>query len=259
VSDQDDAKQMVDEFAARTSGSLWIHINRADVAAGLKERIDDPDKIDQADCNLCGPADYCWDLASDKPKLYAQLGIDLYEKASALIGSLKVKPTKDLLNHYLPSTSTINAADWVTMASIRDSDNWIIDFQSESDAAAGITMPHSLTSWFKDTGYTKVVNDTNVYFSKNLACAKEASRLRGDGYRVCLFINANMIDVKTQDDSSTTPDHWVMLTSAMTITGTTSIKFRIYTWGSERDVPSSGTLTVAHFLDNFYGYVAAKF
>lgn len=242
---------------------MWIHITRADLAAGLKERIDDPDKINQSDTSLCGPADFCWDLASDWPKVYAKMGIDLWEKGVAYAGKHKIEPGKDLKKHFRPPTSTINAADWVTMASIRDSDNWILDYESTSDKTSAITMPHSLASWLKDTGYTKVENDTNVYFSKDWKCASEASRLKGDGYRVCLFINADMLVVKTQDDSSTTPDHWVILKSAMTLTGAAgdkkaTIKFSVFTWGSERAVPTTGLLKLPSFLDNFYGYVAAK-
>ena len=62
MSDQDDAKKLVDDFAAApTCPTMWTNLDRATIAAGLKVRIDDPDKINQSTTSLCGPADFVRD------------------------------------------------------------------------------------------------------------------------------------------------------------------------------------------------------
>ncbi len=264
MSAKDDAKALVDAFELRTkSGGLWLHIKRSDLGKGLRERIDDPDKINQGQTSLCGPADFFRDIALDTPTVYARAAIDLFEVGSAAVGTLQIKPKKDLKYYKLPATARIHVADWIVCASLRDSDNWFLDYQEESDDAAAITMPHSKEEWLKQAGYSKVINDANVYLCKDLKCARTASDLFAKGYKVALFVNANMLDTATQNDSSVTPDHWVALTKEITISGMSAdpaskVSFRVYTWGNQRNVPESGSLNIKNFLNNFYGYVAAK-
>jgi hypothetical protein len=55
----------------------------------------------------------------------------------------------------------------------------------------------------------------------------------------------------------------VALTSAIKVSGLSAdpaskVSFRVYTWGSQRNVPLSGSLSVKHFLYNYYGFVACK-
>jgi hypothetical protein len=193
----------------------------------------------------------------------ARAAIDLYETGSATIGTMLIKPKKDLKFHKLPATANIDAADWILCASIRDMDNWFFDYQSESDDVSAITMPHSKASWLKQAGYRDVVNDTNVFLTKDLENARNASSLFAKGYKVALFISGNMLDVSTQGEASTIPDHWVALTSAIKIGGiaadpASSVSFRVYTWGAQRNVPVSGKLSIKHFLRNYYGYVACR-
>lgn len=263
MSAKDDAKKLVDAFAARTNTDLWLHVRRADLAAGLRERIDSPDKINQGQTSLCGPADFVRDIALDTPAVYAKAAIDLFETGSAVIGTFLIKPKKDLKVYKLPATARINPADWILCASIRDADNWFFDYQSESDGTAAITMPHSKAKWLKQAGYSDVINETNAVFTKDLPNARKASALLAKGYKVALFISANMLDVSTQGDPSPYPDHWVALMSEIKVSGmatdpASNVTFRVYTWGDQQDVPSSGRLSVKHFLYNYYGFVACK-
>lgn len=273
MSEQDDAKALVDQFAARNTVSAWAHIRRADVAAGLKVRIDDPDKIDQANTNLCGPADFVRDIAEDHPKDYAKAVIDLYEQGNATIGTFAIKPGSGLRAHALVTVAAggINPADWVILASIRDTDNWFLDYQEENDGAAAITMPHSKVKWFKAAGYTEVIEETNILKIKDLPNALKASRLFAQGYHVALFINADMLNASTMNNASTSPDHWVALTTPMTISSVnvkhpgalvedkaSSVQFQVYSWGRRIAVPPSGRLTDYHFLANYYGFIACR-
>jgi hypothetical protein len=140
MSVNDDAKALVESFAGRTSPpGVWLHINRADLAQGLRVRIDNPDLINQGQASICGPADY----------------------------------------------------------------------------------------------------------------------------KVSLFINADMLTSATQDNASVTPDHWVGLTSPISFTGieadpASKVSFGVYTWGGRQNVPVSGSLSIKHFLWNYYGYVGVS-
>ena len=68
-----------------------------------------------------------------------------------------------------------------------------------------------------------------------------------------------MLDSDTQAKSSTFPDHWVVLTSPITITSD-SVSFTVFTWGYRHyRVPQGDNLSLKQFLSNFYGFVACKF
>jgi hypothetical protein len=263
MSAQSDAQKIVDDFAALAScPTAWSFMDRAKVAAGLKIRIKDPDKINQSDTSLCGPADFIRDIAQDKPDQYAKAVVDLYKDGKAAIGSFKIKASSDLRKHSL-AKSTIDQSDWIILASIRDTDNWWFDYQSESDDVAAITMPHSKETWLRKAGYTDIVNDTNILLCKDNDNAVRANDLRGRGYKVALFINANMLDVKTMDKASTTPDHWVALTSSISRNQATPIdvetlSFTVYSWGAQMAVPKSGRLSRNSFLANYYGFIACR-
>jgi len=254
---QDRAKALVAAFAGRTGPGAFKNIVRADVARGLTARIDHPSLINQAGSSLCGPAALLFNLATRDPVAYAKLIIALYEHGEAHLAQLYVKAEKDLKN-YDPK-GKIEPADWIGLASLRDSENWFFDYQSVDDEFAGITLPSHLEGWFKKIGFSKVVNETNLVFGKAESNIREADRLYRDDYWVCLFINANLLSAADQGSRSTTPDHWVVLQSNVDITAST-ISFDVYTWGDgKRHVPSVPPLSLGQFSHNYYGYVAAKY
>ena len=243
------------DFAAGSGTSAFPAFTRATIVAGLRERVADPTKIDTTSVNLCGPAALFYCLAKDNPDLYVQYVVDLFTKGEANIGKLKVKPGRDCRNAR-PDTSQIAPVDWIALASLRDSENAILDYESIDDTVAGATMPSGLAAWFTACGYSQVRNDTNVFICKGRGAIDTAHQLRLQGRRVCLFICDNMLYRDHDTDLSLHPDHWVVLESpASVVNGTISI--RVFSWGRICMVPPTGTLDVDHFCRNFYGFVAA--
>lgn len=254
---KDAAIKFVGKFLARKGGGVFTHLSRAVIGRELYDRIENPSLIDQGSSSLCGPASLLYTYAEHRPLAYVRFIINLYENGSATLGKLSVKPGKDLRSYALPRNES--AADWIGLASIRDSANWFFDYQSTTDEVAGITMPSTLESWFKRAGYKTVKNDTNVFFTKDRECAEAANKLLAQGYNVALFINADMLSSKTQDSKSVTPNHWVVLHSKIMLSEK-SVTFTVFTWGKIKWVPAGKKdLSLADFLNNFYGYVACKF
>lgn len=93
---------------------------------------------------------------------------------------------------------------------------------------------------------------------KSKADIEAASALRLQGHKVCLFINADMLEPGTQNNKSLTPDHWVVLSGPVNFFEGDRISLTVFTWGDGlRAVPRSGDLSLSSFLNNFHGYVAA--
>jgi hypothetical protein len=59
-------------------------------------------------------------------------------------------------------------------------------------------------------------------------------------------------------EDSTTPDHWVLLTSEIKVAGD-NVSFTVYTYGDPATkVPYKGKMTKKQMQANYYGFVAAK-
>jgi hypothetical protein len=257
---QDQARAVVQAFAARVGGGVFIHIARADVANGLLVRVEHPDRISQGDSSLCGPAALIFNLASRDPVAYVRFVIGLYENGTATLNRLRVSPGSDLRGYDVKAR--LDPADWIPLASLRDSENWFFDYQAVDNAFAGITLPSHLESWFKKIGFSEVINDTNLVLTKDQKNIEEAARLYGEDFWVCLLVNGQMLASNSQAARSLTPDHWIVLTSDVKFSSG-NISLTVFTWGARGGhypipVKSAKPLPVSDFLANYYGYVAAR-
>ena len=232
------------------------NLDRNEVWVGLLMRIAHPGVLDQGGASLCGPTALMHAVATDRPGEYARFAIDLYETGKAKLGRLMIEPGKDARN-FTPN-GKIPQVDWLTMASIRDSENWLFDYDDVEDEFEGITLPGELAHWFRKAGYSDVRNVTNVVFNKGTGTLDDADRLYAAGYRVCLFIGINMLSGSSQTSGSTTAEHWVVLRSRVVRTGG-NVRLTVFTWGTgNHEVPQRGILSLEDFYRNFYGFVAAK-
>lgn len=265
----DAAKAIVNRFASSGRIGIWPHIQKAAMTQQLIARIDNPNLIDQQNTPLCGPSTTIRMLALDNPSAYAQAAIDLYTTGKAQIGSFQINPGT-LLIVARPAGGAAEA-DWLLAASIRNSENYLfsIAFGLQRDIA-GITTPGSIARWFRRMGYTQIINKTYLVakpiFMALAQEAQEASRLFGQGYRVLLFIDCNMIRESNQNDLiSMFPDHWVGLDSPIRDGGLLNydapVNFTIWTWGRRQAVPVNPAkpLTKQKFLHKYYGFVAARY
>jgi len=270
---------LAQQFASRKGAAAFPNLgaSRSQFAQALMERINSPTLLDQGATSLCGPAVFLYNVLKREPEDFAKYVIELYETGSGHIRTLKVKAGTDCRNYH-PLGSQVAAVDWVALASLRDSSNSFLDYDSASVEAGGITMPGTLTGWFRAANFSQVQNKTNIFFDSDLSTLVKASQLFSSGFVVCLFIGANLLTGKVGD--TIIPDHWVSLSSAVRVDGhttsqlsslgkkvngdeklsTAGIGFDVFTWG-ETSYPvrkKRADLTVGTCIDYFYGYVAAK-
>jgi hypothetical protein len=266
------AKELVVEFRARTAQAAFVNVSRQELASGLALRIDNPLLINQGSANLCGPASFVYTLDRSDPLAYTNFVIDLYERGRAEIGEFVVEPSEDLKKYQLPKNTDgtgfiVHPADWVPMASIRNSKGSVVfwdSYDDVKDAASGITMPSNLTDWLEEVGYSTVIDKTSVI---GLSRDAAESRLRdavaklGENYKVFLLIKASLLggDTKKKKKSGGTfPNHWVVLEFG-SVTDV-SVSLEVYSWGGRMKVPPAGSgWTVDDVLARYYGYVAAKY
>jgi hypothetical protein len=255
------AADMVCNFLKRSGTTYFPKLHRDKVGIGLLMRIANPSILRQGRASLCGPAAMLHSLASDRPGEYARFAMDLFEEGKAKVGRLFVKPGPGVRN-FLPEPRAISQVDWLTMASLRDSENWFLDYDDTEKEVGGITTPGELHEWFRLAGYSDIKNDTNLtnMTYKDSGTVDDANELFAKGYRVCLFISANMMEEKDQSwRGSIFTRHWVVQRSKIDLAKGKEI-VRVFSWGQgDYKVPEgSKELSADEFLGNFYGYVAAK-
>ncbi|MBV8793178.1 MAG: hypothetical protein JO237_14145 [Pseudolabrys sp.] len=253
----DHALTLIRDFARATHRNMGFpHIGEARLVAGMIERVNDPTKQNQAAASLCGPAAFLYCLLNAHPEQYVQYVVDLYLTGKARIGSLKVEPSVDC-RYYAPPADRIAPVDWIALASLCDSENTTLTYSSVDDTAAGITMPHSLAHWLGAAGFSGVKNDTNLVHRKGRKDV-EAAKQEADLFRrVCLFINANLLDAAKQTKKSMFPDHWAVIEKNPQIVND-AVSLSVYSWGSIVSIPNTGALSIDDFTKNFYGVVSAK-
>jgi hypothetical protein len=244
------ARDLVHDFGERLGPGAFTALDRRTVVEGLLERINNPGLIKQGPTQFCGPGSFIFSIATDEPLEYARFAIDLFEYGKGSLKKLHVEPDEEVLASHPPSHG-VAQVDWMVLASLRDSENWFFDVETGQSIIRSGTNPHEIAGWFRQAGYTKVVDEANLVFSKDEANAEQASTYFENGYKVVLFVGMGAFD------PSRGGKHFVALTSKINLHPTVSLD--IFTWGEGRyHLPQSGTLSLKQFLDNYYGYIAAK-
>lgn len=244
-------ESIVAAFANGPKTGAFPHLSHTEVLQGIRNRLANPDMINQGDASLCGPASFLYCLLKDDPEAWVTYVTQMWLTGSARIGKLEVKPSKDCRNANPPG---VKAVDWVALASLRDSENTLFDYQSSSNEVGGITMPRTMASWFEKAGYKQVTNETNLFVTKGANSLKTALGLAGQRRRVCMLINARMI---ARDGGVSgffsTANHWVVLQGGAGITGEQA-SLDIWSWGASN---THGFRKAERVLTNHYGYVSA--
>jgi hypothetical protein len=250
----------VGAFAARTGPQAFTRLTRSVVAHGLRERVLDPTRVNQGAASLCPSANVVYLEARDHPVHYVLFVTQLFEHGRSALRRWRVAPGRALLN-YLPPVRGIHEADWVPMASIRESEEWLWsnrDIFSDGGAYCDV-----IARWLRTAGYTDVADHSQKSQPATEGNLRLAANYYGMGYRVLLNIDAAVL----QPTNNRPRDKWMhiaTLTSPITFAGAganRTVDFTVYTWGAQRRMIPAGSssMQLGDFLAHYYGFVAARF
>jgi hypothetical protein len=258
----DQALRMIDNFERGVFDrdghrSAFNNLQRSSIVQGLRDRVNNPRKINQNQGSLCGPAAFCYCVLSMRPHLYVAYVIDLYRDGVGRINDLVVRPGKGC-REFASDSSQIADVDWIALASLRDSTNSDFAYSSPGKAYAGITMPHDMVSWFTKAGFVQVVDNTNIVVGKKIETLLEANMQYLTARSVCLFVNASVIRYEDFLGFVGFPNHWVVLDAPVSKCQPDDVRFSVYSYGRTMDAPPHGrTLEQIELPNYFFGYVSA--
>lgn len=216
---------------------------------------------DQDRTSLCGPAVFFYALLMDRPDLYARSIIDLWETGETTIGRLHIKPSYACCNPKNFSNKApgdrIPPIDWISLASLRDSENELLNYDSPDDQAAGITFPGAIESWFVKAGASVVFNNIQLG-SVSLDRLLELLGFVAAAHHVVSLVNAAMVD----GGAGVGKNHWIKWegtpeTSNGVITPATSLEETIthsnfFSWGTVGHLVTRG-YRLDQLLDKIFG------
>ena len=183
----------------------------------ISSRVNYSSFPDQGRTSLCGPASFFYCLQMDRPDVYKQAAIELWMQGKTKIGTLDITPG-DGCKHpkgsfYFSGSERISGLDWITLASLRDSENSIMSYDDIDDEVAGITMWGKITEWFEKSGYVKIY--TNVGLGRcSIEDVARLSEYADNGFKVVCLISAGMLFDFGSDDTFS-KNHWVVWAGAL--------------------------------------------
>ena len=146
---------------------------------------------------------------------------ELWESGKTKIGTLKLEPSYDCRHPtnffkneppgYLPK---VPAIDWITLASLRDTENSFFDYDSPNDNIPGITTAGDLKTWFKKAG-AEIIYEINTNIINQVTGSKftlkDLCRLNSyvcEDTHVVMLITSRMFN---KDVPLKTKNHWIIL------------------------------------------------
>lgn len=211
----------------------------------------------QGRTGFCGPAAFMYALLIDRPDLYKQYIVDLWDFGEAKLGKLQIKASKGVKR---PTDLTIDwngqtlmpAIDWMTMASLSDSSNLIFSSAKASDMQIGdITGPGTMDHWFEGVGSERVYVDISPFPGSSkfipgtitVADVIKFNQYIEQGHHAVLLIGSALLAPEGREPFFTKfKNHWIVAIEPFYIEGTTQlvheetpldtmISVKIFTWG----------------------------
>lgn len=212
---------------------------------------------------LCGPAAFYYCLMMDRYDVYEQLIWDLWNHGKAMLGSFLLQPgtstmkVDDLFSG--ASHPRVSAIDWITMASLRDSSNNLLKYESVGDKVSAITLWGDIEKWMLNVGAQKIFSNISLYHS-NVSDICKLNSLMSNDVHILSLISAGMLQ---QGADVPFKDHWIVwggklkLVNGGRITNETNLEelvsLRLFSWGEVKDNSLRPSLTLGDFLNHTFG------
>ena len=212
--------------------------------------------------SLCGPAAFFYCLQIDRPDIYIQAANDLWLYGRTKIGSLQITPSEGCRHpsgkfydeDSQASVPLISGLDWLTLASLRDSENIVLSYDSVNCEISGISMWGSLAEWFEKAGYEKVFDNVGITRG-TVQDIRTLNAYFKQGYKVVTLIADGLLT--SSESSLTIPSHWIVWDGEVTEDTNGKVSLRLFSWGKVGEQIKIAK-NVNFFINRFFGGMVFK-
>lgn len=250
-------------------GSADDPFDRKKIKNQIVSRMNHSNYPNQGGTSLCGPAAFFYCLLMDRPDVYKQAVNELWLHGKTKIGTLDISPGNgcrhpkgSFYDDY--GREAVSGLDWITLASLRDSENAIMSYDEVGDQVSGITMWGKLTEWFEKAGYEKVFDNISLSHA-NVNDIISLNNYVSNGHKVVSLISAGMLSDFPGDSSS--KNHWIVWDSQVRcndgglVSASTSVLDKVdltlFSWGNVRN-QLKNNVNLDVFLKHTFGGLVFK-
>lgn len=256
------ALQATLDFENSIAPSLWPNLDKKQVVADMRSRINDPFLVNQGGQPFCGPAAILFELVRKQPLRYAQICRSLFETGSCQTQTKHVEAPPRLRQSQ--GQLRMSQADWMVLATLRNSENLIFPVDPNAPEIirnlSGMTKSWEMNGWAREVlGYTNVKYDHTYIFGELDALQEAANAIAKGGVAFALITAEGLLE--NQHPLVPYPSHWISLLGNISIQPGTfgqpnsgKISFDIYTWAQKRHVDVSQDT----FKDYLWGIVMGE-
>lgn len=217
---------------------------------------------DQSSSSLCGPAVFFYCLQADRPDIYMQAANELWLYGQTKIGDLQITPSKGCRHpsgkfydeSSQPLTPLISGLDWLTLASLRDSENTVFSYDSVDYKVSGISMFDSIAEWFEKAGYEKVFDNVGITRG-TLHDIRALNTYIKQGYRVITLIADSLLE--SSESNLTIPSHWIVWDGEVTEDANGKVSLQLFSWGTVNNWIKKDK-DIHFFINRFFGGMVFK-
>jgi hypothetical protein len=255
-------------FQNSTQAGLWPKLSKTTILSELRARVNNPFRVSQGSKPLCGPAAIVFELARRNPARYIYYCRDLFERGTLYGYRHSVSASAHLRNSRV--ASTMSQVDWMLMATLRESENWIIGNELDADSgtvAMGVTTPGEMVEWTENIlGCRNVDHERSLIFGEVDALREGRDAVAAGGVAF-LLIDTDLLPDQGNPILSI-PEHWVSLLGNVTIneghwdwtwTGPHyrygHMKFDVYSWATSYPID----VGEKRFENDMFGVVTGRF
>ncbi len=228
------ANAAIATFEQSPTPGVWDFLDKATVVAEMRARVQDPFQINQGGQPFCGPAAVLFELVRKQPRRYVQICQSLFV-TGGFNGMTQWIAAPDALRQNTRGELHIGQADWMVLATLRQSENILFPVEPNSPEIirniAGMTKSWEMKGWVREIlGYTKADYYHAYLLNDITALTAAADAIAAGGVAFALITAEGMLEAKTPPLPF--PSHWIGLLGNITIQSD-RVSFDIYTWSKK--------------------------
>jgi hypothetical protein len=247
------------DFENSKTLGVWASVDKKQLVAEMRLRLNDPFQINQGAQPFCGPAAIVFELVRKQPLRYVQLCRSLFETGNYTGLTTKIQASQTLRRSN--GRLRMSQSDWMVLATLRESENSIFNIEAEAPEVvrnlAGMTKSWEMKGWTQEILGYSTCNYRHTYLYGEFDALQEASASVATGGVAFALITADGL-LRGKTPFLPLPTHWISILGNISIKGgdwfddqNGRISLDVYSWGKQYHI----NLDEAPFEDYFWGVV----